>query len=88
MSLGTGALNVGRRREHFRPRQGGIHGNPVSGNHPCKQLPTGTVTLNQISGKYSPDPPYLPKRFETFDREGRVGTQIAAAPQIDLRRSA
>ena len=34
MSLGTGALKVGRGREHFRPRQGGIHGNPVSGNHP------------------------------------------------------
>ena len=34
MSLGTGALNVGRGPEHFRPRQGGIHGNPVSGNHP------------------------------------------------------
>ena len=31
MSLGTGALNVGRGPEHFRPRQGGIHGNPVSG---------------------------------------------------------
>ena len=26
--------------EHFRLRQGGIHGNPSSGNHPCKQLPT------------------------------------------------
>ena len=37
--------------EHFRPRQGGIHGNPVSRNHPCKQLPTGTVTLNQICRK-------------------------------------
>ena len=36
MSLGTGALNVGRRPEHFRPRQGGIHCNPMSGNHPCK----------------------------------------------------
>ena len=34
MSLGTGTLNVGRGPEHFRPRQGGIHGNPVSGNHP------------------------------------------------------
>ena len=34
MSVGTGALNVGRRPEHFRPKQGGIHGNPVSGNHP------------------------------------------------------
>ena len=51
MSLGTGALKVGRGPKHFRPRQGGINGNPVSGNHPCKQLLTGTVTLNQISGK-------------------------------------
>ena len=77
MSLGTGALNVSRGPDHFRPRQGGIHGNPMSRKHPCKQLPTGTVTLNQISGKYSPDPPYLPRRFETSEGEGRVGTQIA-----------
>ena len=45
MSLGTGAFRVGRRTQHFRPRQRGNHGNPVSGNHPCRQLPTGTVTL-------------------------------------------
>ena len=43
MSLGTGALNVGR----APAKAGGIHGNPMSRNHPCKQLPTGTVTLNQ-----------------------------------------
>ena len=34
MSLGTGALSVSRGPEHFRPRQGGIRGNPVSGNYP------------------------------------------------------
>ena len=34
MSLGTGALKVGMGLEHFRPRQGGVHGNPTSGNHP------------------------------------------------------
>ena len=45
MSLGTGALKVGRGPEHFRPSRGGIHGNPVSGNHPCRQVPTGTITL-------------------------------------------
>ena len=43
MSLGAGALKVGRGPKHFRPRQGGIHGNPVSGNHPCKQLLTGPL---------------------------------------------
>ena len=31
--------------EHFRPGQGGTHGNPMSGNHPCRQLPTGTIRL-------------------------------------------
>ena len=75
MSLGTGAINVCRGPEHFRPRQGGLHGNPMSRNLPCKQLPTGTVTLNQISGKYSPCPPYLPRRFETSDGEGGMETQ-------------
>ena len=38
--------------------------------------------------KYSPDPLYLSKRFETSEGEGGVGTQIAAPLQIDLRRSA
>ena len=33
-------------------------------------------------------PTILTKKVWTFDREGKVGTQIAAAPQIDLRRSA
>ena len=75
MSLGIGTLKVGRGAEHFRPRQGGIHGNPVSGNHPCKQLPTGTITLNQITEKYSPDHPYLLKknRFETSEGTGGLG---------------
>jgi len=38
--------------------------------------------------KYSPDPSYLPKTFETSEGEGRVGTQIAAPLQIYLQRSA
>ena len=36
MSLGTGALNVGRWPEHFRPRQGGIHGNPIEREPPLQ----------------------------------------------------
>ena len=36
MSMGTGALNVGRGPEHFRPKQGGIHCNPVSGEPPLQ----------------------------------------------------
>ena len=54
--LGNLCLKCWQGSEHVRLRQGGIYGNPLSGNHPCKQLPTGTVTLKQISGKYSPDP--------------------------------
>ena len=88
MSLGTGALSVGRRPEHFRPRQGGIHGNPLSGNHPCKQLPTGTVTLNQFSGKILTWPPILTTRLETSEGEGGVGTPVATPLQIGLWRSA
>ena len=49
--LGNLCLKCWQGPKHFWPRQGGIHGNPLSENHPCKQLPTGTVTLNQISGK-------------------------------------
>ena len=73
MSLGTGALKVGRGPEHFSPRQGGIHGNPVSKNHPCKQLPTGTITLNQITGNILTWPlMYLAKKYFKLlkEREG------------------
>ena len=69
-------------------RQGGMHGNPVSGNHPCKQLPTGTVTLNQISGKILTWPPILTTMLDTSEGEGGVGTQAAAPLQNDLWRSA
>ena len=61
MSFGTGALMVGRGPENFRAMQGGIHGNPMSRNHPCRQLPSGTVTLK---------PPYLPKGFENSEGLG------------------
>ena len=56
LSLETGALKVGREPERLRHGMRGIHGNPTSGNHPCMQLSTGTVTLKDFSGKYSPDP--------------------------------
>ena len=45
MSLGTGPFKVGKGPEHFWSMQGGIHGNPVSRNHPYRLLLTGTVTL-------------------------------------------
>ena len=73
MSLGTCALNVGRGPKHFRPRQGGIHGNHVRRNHPCKQLPTGTVTLNQIRGKILSWCPILTKKVWNIWSGGRGG---------------
>ena len=75
MSLGTGALKVSRGPEHFSLRQGGIHGNPMSRNYPCKQLPTGTITLNQMSGNILTWPLILSeKRFETSVGKGGLGT--------------
>ena len=71
--LGTGALNVGRGPEQFMPGQGAIHGNPMSGNHPCKQLPTGTVTLNQISGKILTWPPIQARKVWNIWRGERGG---------------
>ena len=35
---------VGWGPDDFRSRHGGIHGNPMYGNQPCKQLPTGCHT--------------------------------------------
>ena len=49
MSLGTGALQAGRGPEQQAQQQGGIQGNPASGNHPCMQPPPGTVTLTRSS---------------------------------------
>ena len=66
-------LKVGRRPEHFRPRQGGIHCNPVSGNYPCRQLPTGTVTLKPDRWKNTQLTPMLTKRVWNLWREGRAG---------------
>ena len=57
-------------------------------NHPCKQLPTGTITLNQISGKILIWPLILTTRLGTSEGEGGVGTPVAAPLQIDLWRSA
>ena len=73
MSLGTSALEVGRGPEHFMPRQGGIHNNPMSRNHPCKQLPTGTITLKPDQWKNAHLNPILtvPKRLKTS--EGKEG---------------
>ena len=73
MSLGTGAVKVGRGPEHFRPRQGDIHGNPVSGNDPCRQLPTGTVTLKPDQWRTTYLTPILTKRFETSEGKGGLG---------------
>ena len=80
MSLGTGALKVGRGSEHFRPRQRGIHSNPMSGNHPCKQLPTGKVTLKPGQGKNTHLTSILTKKFWNFWREGRAGSLIRSHP--------
>jgi len=75
MSLETGALKVGRGPRHFRPKQGGIHDNSMSRNRPWKQLPTGTVTLNQISGKITNWSLIVTeKSFETSEEMRGMGT--------------
>jgi len=50
MSFGTGALKIGGEPGQIQGYQGGIHGNPVSRNHPCMQPSTGIVTLKGIQG--------------------------------------
>ena len=78
MSLGSGALKVGRGPEHFRPRKGGIHSNPVSGNHPYRQLPTGTGhTETRSVEKYSPDPHAYQNGLKLL--KGREGWELEPA---------
>ena len=55
MSLGDGAQKVGGGLTLLKAKQGGIHGNPASGNHPCAQPPTGTVTLTASVETCLPD---------------------------------
>ena len=72
----TGALKSGRGPKHLRPRKGGIHGNPVSRNHPRKQLPTGTVTLKPYQWKNTLLTPILTKKAWNLWRKGRTGSLI------------
>ena len=69
MSLGIGALQVGRGARAIQAQQGGIHDNPASGNRPLKFPPTGTVTLK----KALVDNTYLTHRPQ---RTGGVGARI------------
>ena len=61
MSLGTGALKDSGIPDTIHTQQGGIHGNPGSGNHPCKQPLTGTVTLKGLQWGEKKLTEYLPK---------------------------
>ena len=56
MSLGDGAQKFGGGLTLSKAKQGGIHGNPARGNHPCDQPLTGTVTLTASVETYLPDP--------------------------------
>ena len=61
---------------------------PWAGTTPASSYQLAPSHWTRSVEKYSPDAPYLPKRFETTEGEGGVGTQITASLQIDLRRSA
>ena len=54
----------------LQAQQGGIHDNPVSGNHPCTQLPPGTVTLKMVQWKKHLPYPILTKTRESRGWEG------------------
>ena len=76
MSLGTGALKVCKGPEHFRPRQGGIHGNHVSGNRHAGRCQLTPSHWNQISGKMLTWPLYLPKKFKTSEGKADLAAWI------------
>jgi len=74
--MGPWCLEGWQGPEHFRPMQGGIHGNLVSRNLPHRQLPTGTVTLKADQWKNTHLMPYLPKMLETSEGKGRLGARF------------
>ena len=54
----------------LQAQQGGIHGNPASGNYPCTPLPPATVTLKRVQRKKYLPYPILTKTHESRGREG------------------
>jgi len=68
----------------IQAQQGGIHGNPASGNRPLKRPTTGTVTLKK---KGSVDNTYQTLHLPIpTDHEGRVGWEQDSA-MIRLNRA-
>jgi len=59
-------------------RQGGIHGNLSSGNHPFRQLPTGSATLKPDQWKNTHLTPILTKKVWNFWQERRAGSLIGS----------
>ena len=59
MILNSERLASWRDPKQFKAQQGGNHGNPVSGNHPNEQPPTGTVALKELQWN-TYHLPYLP----------------------------
>lgn len=52
MRLGTGTI---KGWWGISKKMGDFHGNPMSGNQPCKRPPTNTVTLEERQCKYFPN---------------------------------
>ena len=74
MSLGTGAIKVGGGPAQIPGTAGRFHGNPVSGNQPCKWPPTSTITLEELHGRNLPDP--IPTMNHFLWGVGRAGSRI------------
>ena len=87
--LGNWCLKGWQRAWYFRLMQGDNHGNPMSGNHPCRQLPTGTITLKPYQWKNTYLTPILTKRVLKLQK-GREGWELEsfAHQQIDPQWSA
>ena len=49
--LGNWCLTGQKGAWALQAQEGGIHGNPASGNHPCMLLPPDTVTLKRVHWK-------------------------------------
>ena len=79
MSLRDSAQKVGGGLMLSKAKQGGIHGNPASKNHPCEQSPTDTVTLTASVETYLPKP-------QPAKRVGRVGARFRNASPSELRQ--
>ena len=84
MSLGTGALRVGRGPEHFRPKAGRYPWQPCEREPPLQAAAYWQRHTEPDQWKNTHLTPILTTMLDTSEAERGLGTLVAAPLQNDL----